>query len=215
MYINLHTHFAVHKGVEILNIDIRQANIQLPLHYYSIGIHPWWIDAVNIEEKISFLEQNAADENFLAIGEIGLDRICGTDFHAQQEIFRRQVILAGKYSKPVIIHAVRAHDEILRMLREIHFMFPVVFHGFNRNVLMAEKIVKSGGYLSLGTDLLNEQSNAANVLRNTDISRIFFENDDRRVDIEEIYLAASKILCIKTDELCDLIEINFQKVFQQ
>lgn len=213
MFINLHTHLPAQNGIEIYNIDIRQPAIENYPGYYSLGIHPWWIEQIDVDEKLANIEHQMSDQNFLAIGEIGLDKLADIDFDLQVEVFKKQVILALKYAKPLIIHAVKTHFDIRQILNKMKFGQPVIFHGFNQNAHIAAGLKQPGNYFSFGTALLNENSNAADFLKSADLTTIFFENDDKDTDIKQIYHAASELMNVEISELCKLIENNFKKIF--
>ena len=213
MYINLHTHLPTQNDIEIYNIDIRQPEIEKYPGYYSLGIHPWWIEQIDVDEMLAFIEVQMTDQNFLAIGEIGLDKLADTNFDLQVKVFKKQAILAIKYAKPLIIHAVKTHFDIRQILNKMKFGQPVIFHGFNQNAHIAAGLNQPGNYFSLGTALLNENSNAADFLKNADLTTIFFENDDKETDIKHIYHAASELLNVAINELCKLIENNFKTIF--
>lgn len=213
MFINLHTHKPGLKDIEIQNWDIRHPDVVAVAKYFSAGIHPWWIKDVNVDSKMAFLESHIDEVGFLALGETGLDKLIDTHIDVQKEVFGKHLILAQKCSKPLIIHAVKTHREIIEMCKQVKFDLPVIFHGFNNNLNIAKVLSEANSYFSLGGALLKPESNAAQFLKNADLKRVFFENDDKDVGIEYIYQAASEILLIGIDDLCCIVEGNFEKVF--
>ena len=133
MYINIHTHLHTDtNGIEILNLDVRN-NAEVD-GFYSIGIHPWWINEVDVEAVFQRMSQCAEDEYCLAFGEFGLDRLCPIAFDLQDKVFEKQFELAREHAMPVIIHAVRTHHNILAKYDSENFEFPLIFHGFNNNM---------------------------------------------------------------------------------
>ena len=78
--------------------------------YGAIGFHPTELEDVNLD-SLDFIEKNISNDKIVAIGEIGLDYHYGnTDKEKQQLFFRRQLEIASKYHKPVIIHSGKAED---------------------------------------------------------------------------------------------------------
>ena len=115
----------------------------------AVGIHPG--EAADAKSQdLATLEQLAADENVVAIGEIGLDYhyddACPRD--VQQHWFRSQLELANKLSLPVVIHDREAHEDTMRFLQE--YRPRGVVHCFSGSVEMACEILKLGLYIGLG-----------------------------------------------------------------
>ena len=100
--------------------------------YLSVGIHPWYIEADRIKEQYELLESYLGLAQVRFLGEIGLDKIKGPDFKIQQEVFIKQIRLAERFKKPVIIHCVRAFNELLGIQKLIKPKVPMIIHGFNK-----------------------------------------------------------------------------------
>ena len=117
-YYDVHTHrLSVHDDeVIIQNIDSKE--LFSTERYCSVGIHPWKASDLPISELLSL----ANEKSVLAIGECGLDKICNTPLPLQINVFEKQIQLANLLHKPLVIHCVRAHDEVLSCLKkwEIH-----------------------------------------------------------------------------------------------
>jgi len=110
-YINIHKHGPGQSEDEvavrsIFSQDIPQAvdNCKGPL---SIGTHPWHLDPNNIEAQLALVEKFSVSESVIAIGEIGLDRKTTAPLDLQKEVFIKQLNIAGRVNKPVIIHCVK------------------------------------------------------------------------------------------------------------
>jgi len=82
----------------------------------AVGIHPH--DAATADdEAIAELERLAEAPRVVAIGEIGLDffrNLAPRD--VQERAFRRQLALARRTRKPVLVHCRDAHEETLGVL---------------------------------------------------------------------------------------------------
>lgn len=114
---------------------------------FSFGIHPWDTEeAVDWEEFERFVAHPAV----VAVGECGLDRLRGAAPEVQEQIFRHQIRLAEKYGKPMILHIVKAVDEMLRIRREERPAMPWILHGFRGNPQQARQLLGAGLSLSLG-----------------------------------------------------------------
>ena len=174
---------------------------------YSIGIHPWFIHHwAQKWEQICLL---APSNHIVAIGECGLDKLIETDWQVQTDIFKKHLALAHAVQKPLIIHCVKAWSECLQMAKNASV--PVVFHGFNHSISIAQSILRNGYYISLGTSIFKQ--NIQNILRNIPIEKIFFETDDSHFSIEEIYKTAATALNIEMNTLILQIQNNAKQFF--
>ena len=72
--------------------------------YGAIGIQPEEVDTIT-EEDFEFIEKHINDDKILAVGEIGLDYHYDGDREKQKYVFKRQLKIAKKYQKPVIVHS--------------------------------------------------------------------------------------------------------------
>ena len=115
----------------------------------AVGVHPGEVaDAVT--DDLPVLEQLAADDKVVAIGEIGLD------YHyednapraTQQYWFRSQLELAERLGLPVVVHDREAHEDTLSLLQE--YRPTGVVHCFSGSVEMAKEILKLGMYIGIG-----------------------------------------------------------------
>ena len=188
MMVDIHTH--------------NQASEALTLR--AVGIHPWHAlgaDVASLEAEIEAAE---------AVGEIGLDFACDTPREAQMEIFRAQLALAECHSKVVVLHCVRAFEEVMRELSN-HHLQAVVFHGFIGSPEQAARALGRGYYLSFGErTFVSPRSIAA--LRATPLSQLFVESDESATPLLEIYSHIASLLGISTDELAAATRRNFEAV---
>jgi TatD DNase family protein len=157
----------------------------------------------------------AAYDNVLAIGECGLDKVCDTPWDIQEAAFRQQVLLANRLSKPLMIHCVRAFNELDLVLKELDNIVPVIIHGFNKNPALAAALLAKGYYLSFGAALLRTGSPAASSLIHTPADRMLLETDDSGSGIKDIYLQAAQLLKTGEEDLILQIDHNFKTVFNR
>jgi len=203
-FINVHTHNTADKNAIINFYEAFQQSETAPS--CSLGIHPRY------PEKASYaqLEASAGQTNVLAIGECGLDKLCDTEWSLQEKIFLQQIELANKLKKPLIIHCVRAYNECIHLLNAAKV--PVVFHGFNRNLRIAQLLLDQGFYLSVGAAVFNPAFGP--VFAALPADRLFFETDDRAdLEIGAVYKRAAELKKIGVESLILQVKHNFQKVF--
>ncbi|MBE0434924.1 MAG: TatD family hydrolase [Methylomicrobium sp.] len=213
VFIDIHRH-GKGEGRVIVNFDTSEwIGQEYRAGYYSLGIHPWFIERQDCRAALQTLESALADANLLALGECGLDRLTGAPFSEQESIFIAQLELAEQCGKPVVIHCVRAFNELLCIKSTRKPSVPWVVHGFNNKPSIAACLIDRGCYLSFGKALLHPSSNAAKVLPAVPGDRIFLETDDSGLGIDSIYRAAAAILQIDLPELQQHLENNFNRVF--
>jgi TatD DNase family protein len=182
--------------------------------HYSLGFHPWFIDDES-ENKIELLYQTISKKaNVYAVGECGLDRNIAVDFTLQQKIFCKQIEIANSSHLPLVIHCVRAFYEVIGDLKNTKNKMPVIYHGYNNSFKIAETLMMHNGYLSFGKSLLQHNNNTADVFTQIPLSRIFLENDESDLSIQEVYRKAAELKLISLEELKKQLQTNFEEVFK-
>ncbi len=171
----------------------------------TVGIHPWH----SHDSDISAIEEHAIRAD--AIGEIGLDFACNTPHEVQERVFREQLAIAERLGKPVILHCVRAFEEVMRIVRD--FQLPaVIFHGFTGSPEQAQRAVKQGYYLSFGERTFRSPK-TIEAMRSTPLSHLFVETDESATPIEDIYTVIAELRGISIAELATATEENFALIF--
>lgn len=211
LYIDIHTHkpsFSLGKSILSRYDEFEQ--VAFPGNY-SIGLHPWHIDAFYWEEQWISLVKWSSNIQVLAIGECGLDAVCSTPMDIQRQLFKAQIALSERIKKPLVIHCVGAWEEVLRLLAKQSLKIPVIFHGFNKKKALATRVMEAGYYLSFGKSL--EKISSREVLVSLPPDKIFLETDDAAIDIETIYGWASQAMGIDINSLSLQIQKNAAVVF--
>ncbi len=87
-----------------------------------------------------------------ALGEIGLDYHWGVPKEAQMPVFLRQLALAAKARKPIVIHTRDAWEDTLAVLRSEWAAtgLPCIMHCFTGNTAQARECLDLGFTLSFG-----------------------------------------------------------------
>lgn len=213
--IDIHSHRDRDDGsYRIISLDTRDFDSSLAFDRpYSLGLHPWFIEAQDGGEALRKIEAALADDRMLAVGECGLDRLTAAPMRDQEVLFRAQLQLAERAAKPVVIHCVRAFNELLRIKKNETIATPWIVHGFNNKPRIAVPLLEQGCYLSFGKALLQDGSNAREVLRLTPLHRFFLETDESDAALSEIYRAAADIKRLDPAALQAQILSNFKRVF--
>lgn len=213
MYIDIHTHNPS-KEEGVLNIhNVYLYGDELPKSYFSVGLHPWHINKTDFDVDAKFSEFFTG-KNILAIGEIGLDKNVDVPLSEQGNLLHKQLIVAEQNNLPVILHVVKAFNEIIEIKTKWCYSQPWIIHGFNKKIDLAKQLLDKGFYLSFGASVMNEKNKSSEVLRGVDISKIFLETDDQKeYGIKEIYKRVSEVKEIPLEVLKGQIEKNFKTVF--
>ena len=182
LYIDIHTHSP-------------SADYPTPA---SAGIHPWHAASGLIDE--------AAMHAAALIGEIGLDYACNVDREVQEHLFREQLSIAQRLRKPVVVHCVRAFEDVMKIVADYHLK-AVIFHGFIGSKEQAAEAVKRGYFLSFGEGVKRSPKTAV-ALQNTPLENLFLETDENTLSIEEIYSIAAEIRGEDTETIINAITNN-------
>lgn len=212
-YFNLHTHVYTSQEdiVELVNQYPQEFDAGLP--NYSIGIHPLFINQDRLESDFKILEQKVTLPECLAIGECGLDKRSETAFEIQLDVLEKQLLLAEKHQKPVVIHCVHAFQELVELKNKLKITTPILIHGFSKKEQLAKQLLENGFYLSFGKNLLRNPE-LETVFVNTPNHRFFLETDMIEEGIHEVYALAAKYKKITVTELQQIISNNFNTVFR-
>jgi TatD DNase family protein len=209
---NIHTHSETGFNAEATIINRHCDFDSIPkTGYFSVGLHPWYLNAETAVEDFHQLAQAAFDKNVLAIGECGLDKACSTDWELQKRMFDQQISTAIQVGKPLIIHCVKAYAEVVDMINKHHAETTAVFHGFNKSQQLAVDLIHGGFHLSFGKHLLQE--NTANVFASLPLNQLFLETDASEIPIETIYQQAAQIKNMSVESVANQMRNNFSTVF--
>ena len=206
-FFNIHTHSLVHPESEILaqSPDLFPSD-KLPV-YTSIGIHPWFLTEENAESQWKALQKQVSHPSVLAIGEGGLDKLKGPDMELQVKILKQQVALSEEKSLPLIIHCVKAFNELIQLKKELRPHQPWIIHGFRGKEALAIDCIRHGFYLSYGEHF---QENA---LKATPQEKLFIETDESEIPVQEIYQSIALFHGIGLQELMESVKKNVKEVF--
>ncbi len=211
-FIDIHTHYNSTSAdvISVLNINLGNGEIyDETLATCSVGVHPWHIERKYLVQHFFQIEDLAKKENVIAIGEIGLDKMVETPLALQIKVLEQQIEMADFYQKPVIIHCVRAFSELIAAKKKMKSSIPFILHGFNKNEQILSELLQNGFYISIGTALLQTDSNAAKALKLIPTNRLFLETDVKDTPIQGVFLAAANILNIEIEDLKEMVNRNF------
>ena len=173
-FFNFHTHQFTNQSdiLELVNQYPQDFDASIP--YYSIGIHPWYIDENRLETDLETIKQKLQLDKCLALGECGLDKRIEIPLDLQISVFKQQLELVKETQKPIVLHCVAAYDEVIAIKKEMKMENPMIIHGFSKNEKVAQSLLKNGFYLSFGKYLL----------RNPDLEKVFTFAPENQILLE-------------------------------
>ena len=173
---------------------------------FSAGIHPLDIEPETCDADFDEIEKMASDPKCKAIGEIGLDYHYddAAEPQKQKEAFIRQLDMAVKLDKPVIIHIREAMQDSLEILKMYEGKVRGVIHCFSGSAESAKVLVKMGYYIGFtGVVTFKNARKALEALKVVPFDRLLIETDcpymapepyrGKRCDSSMLHQVAQKI----------------------
>ena len=212
-FFNLHTHiFSNNPAIfELVNQYPWEFDAAIP--NYSIGIHPWYINENRLKIDLKILEEKLQLKQCLALGECGLDKRIEISMAVQIAVFEKQIALAEKHQKPLVLHLVAAFDELIAIKNRLQISVPIIIHGFSKNQQVAKQLIDNGFYLSFGKYLLRNPELEL-VFQSIPNDKFFLETDTIEETLEEVYTLAAKYKNTTIQDLKEIINSNFNSVFK-
>ena len=213
-FVDIHTHIARANDnlIQILNLDLNQTCPKQG--YYSYSIHPWALDEVEFqaEKALQALEEKLELPQVIALGEAGLDKMHKASFERQIELFERQIELSEALQKPMILHDVRSHNEIIALRKKHKAKQPWILHGFSGTEQDVKQLIGQGFYLSVGENLLHPERKIHKSFKFIDLNYLFLETDMAEIEIEKVYETAANLLGMDLSALQTRIFANFARI---
>jgi TatD DNase family protein len=211
-YIDIHTHGST-PAAGIFTVENRMAHEgchveRIPGVVYTFGIHPWHLNEGNKTYLTGLVKEMADNPEVIAIGEAGFDKLRGPSIELQRKSFEEQISIAEEFRLPVVVHCVRAWDELLSVYKNLRPEMPWLIHGFRGNKVLAAQLVSKGMYLSFWFGFVM-RIESSDLLRSIPVNRIFLETDGADVDIRVIYNKVATDLDLTVNELKSVIYKNF------
>lgn len=196
---------------EVLELVKKYDNV-----YGTLGIHPESVNNIN-EDSFIFIEKNINNKKIVAIGEIGLDYYWVSDNKdKQKEIFERQLEIATKYNKPVVIHSRDSIQDTYNILKKYNLKGSI--HCFSSSLEMAKEFIKLGYKIGVGGTLTFKNSKKLqDIVSELDLKDILIETDSpylspepfrgKRNKPSNVYYVVEKISEIKQIEVSVVLDI--------
>ena len=161
--------------------DIKSSNQAISLAnkynnvYATVGFHPHECNNIK-EEHYNLFDKWFANPKVVGLGEIGLDYYYDLDYKDKQILmFERQINIAIKYNKPIVIHNREASEDIYNILNK--YNIKGILHCFNDDLEYASKFIDLGLLLGIGGIVTFKNNKLAEILKDISVDNIVFETD--------------------------------------
>ncbi|MBL6685267.1 MAG: TatD family hydrolase [Flavobacteriaceae bacterium] len=196
--------------------------------YLMTGLHPTDVKE-NYKDELNFVVNTLKTNNYVAIGEIGIDLYWDKSFlKQQQEAFKFQIRLAIEHDLPIVIHCREAFNEIFEILdKENCNELRGVFHCFTGTFEEAQRAIDLGFVLGIGGVVTFKNGGIDKFLHKIDLKNIVLETDSpylapvpfRGKRNESSYIIhvlekLSEIYGISKEKIAEITSKNAEKVFR-
>lgn len=185
--------------------------------YGTLGFHPTELEDFK-EEYFDFLIENINNKKIVGIGEIGLDyHYENTDKEKQRRIFNKQLEIAEKFNRPVVIHSRDVIQETYDMLSKYNLKGSI--HCFSGSLEMAKLFIRLGYKIGVGGIItFKNAKNIIKVIENIDLSYILLETDSpylspepyrgSKNDPSNIPIIAEKLASLKNVSIAEVARVT-------
>ena len=196
--------------------------------YLMSGLHPTDVKE-NYKDELDFVVNTLKTNNYVAIGEIGIDLYWEKSFlKQQQDAFKFQIRLAIKHDLPIVIHCREAFNEIFEILdKENCDKLRGVFHCFTGTFEEAQRAINLGFVLGIGGVVTFKNGAIDKFLHKIELKNIVLETDSpylapapfrgkRNESSYIIYVIEklSEIYGISKEKIAEITSKNAEKVFR-
>jgi TatD DNase family protein len=148
-------------AVEVANFEAVRRLAHVHDAVYALGIHPLFVERAaesDLERLREALQGHRDDPRLVAVGEIGLDHfVPGLDPLRQERFYLAQLALAREAGLPVILHARRSADSLLKGLRRVAVRGGIA-HAFDGSEVQARHFIALGFKLGFGGAMTHERA---------------------------------------------------------
>jgi len=163
-------------NLKILNIAEKHKRFVFP----ALGLHPWSLgkmDASKVDLTLRQIEDNI--KKTVGIGEIGLDYdkrvLASADKERQKEAFKSVLELAGRYDKPVSVHARYSWKDSFDLVKASGVK-RAVFHWYTGFSSVLREIIAEGYFIS-ATPAGEYHDEHRRAIRETPLQNLLLETD--------------------------------------
>lgn len=146
----------------------------------AVGFHPEEVDEIKTSDWPIMIEMMERKE-VIAIGEIGLDHYWVKDHEVhkrQEELFIKQIEIANRLNKPILVHMRDASEVTYHILKEHKAIASGILHCYSGSLEMAREYIKCGYDISLaGPVTFKNAHTPKEVAQFVDLNHLHIETD--------------------------------------
>ena len=191
------------------NLEVLELVRKYDIVYGAIGFHPTELENFK-DDDFKWLDEHINDSKIVALGEIGLDyHYENTDKNKQKYVFKKQLDIAKKYNKPIIVHSRDSIQDTLDILKKYNLKGSL--HCFSGSLEMALEFIKYGYLIGVGGVVtFKNAKNIVNVIKNIDLEYILLETDSPYLTPEPYrkYKNDSSYIPIIAEKIAEIKEVD-------
>ena len=199
------------------NMEVLELVNKYDIVYGTLGFHPTELDDFDAS-YFDWLEEHICDKGIVGVGEIGLDyHYEETDKDKEIMVFKRQLDIASKYNKPIIVHSRDSIQDTYNILKEYNLKGSI--HCFSGSVEMGRIFTRLGYKLGIGGIVTYKNAKTIKeVVKDNDLSYILLETDSpylspvpyRGIDNKpyNVSLVAEEIASLKNTTKAEVIRVT-------
>ena len=207
------------------NKEVIELVNKYPNVYGTIGLHPEEVNNIS-ENAFDFIIENINNPKIVGIGEIGLDyHYVSDNKELQKDIFIKQMNIARKYNKTVVIHSRDAILDTVNIIKEYQDL-KIVMHCYSSSLEVARDLIKMNVKLGIGGVVTFKNGvKLKEVVQNVPIENLLLETDSPYMSPEPLrgkqnkpyncYLIAKKIAELKGISLESVFKITTSNAISQ
>ena len=195
--------------------------------HLMMGLHPTHVKE-HVEEELVHVANELEKNNFVAVGEIGMDLYWDKTYQKeQQKAFAQQIDWALAYDLPIVIHCREAFDEIFEVLEGVvNQRLRGIFHCFTGNVAQAQRAIELNMLLGIGGVLTFKNSGLAETISKIPLTHLVLETDapylapmpfrGKRNESAYLPLVAQRlaqVYQVSDEQVAQITTANAQKLF--
>ena len=182
-------------------------------NFYSVGLHPWHLKSKDENNEMLVQMEDALEfDHVIFIGECGPDRAIDINFPEQMRVFEAQAFMAEEFQKPLIIHCVKAYNDVIGLYNKIHPTVPWILHGYSGNIQTTKQLAERNILFSFGEILFKQEAKAIESFQFLPPEMIFFETDEFEGDVEKMYKQGAELKGMDAEVLKKNIWENFNRI---
>ena len=167
-------HIDSHSTARMLELASRCPSLCIPM----MGLHPGSVKE-DYPDELAKVGSFLSSQEFIAIGEIGMDLYWDKTFRKEQElVFRQQMDWSLEYKLPLVIHSRNAESELISILSEFQpKTFRGVFHSFTGSPEQAARVIELGFFIGINGIVTFKNSGLEKMAGGIGLENILLETD--------------------------------------